>query len=74
MLSSPKNAKKTWRALPCPDFGLKCSGFLFSGLVTALMCAFVFSSVAWRDAPKALDTASTVHGEPLISFRFVGTP
>jgi hypothetical protein len=37
------------------------------------MRASVFSHVACLDAPKGLDTASTVYGKTLLSFRFVGT-
>ena len=37
------------------------------------MCASVFSSVAWREAPNGLEAASTVHGKTSVSFRLVET-
>jgi hypothetical protein len=48
-------------ARACPEIGLECFYFLFSGLVTVLMCASVFSPVACRDAPNKLDAASTAY-------------
>jgi len=60
-------------ALPCPEIGLEWFLFLFLVLGAVLMWVSVFSPVACCYAPNGLDAASTVYGETLLSFRFVGT-